>query len=136
MSEDELIISLYLPSEIAQDAFLYIERYTKKIKPKLPEILKDELKRERFMLVGMYFTHRAFNHFGAEMTTDEQILSQHINYPTQYDKQLLEFKRLTGKEIKSTFHYLRMIRHFPFKMLLSPIFGREHFLYWFVMYGW
>jgi hypothetical protein len=96
-----------------------------RIRPKLPEIVQDHAKRERFMLAGLFLNYRAANHLGVEMTTD-------IEGEQTMDSRLLEFYRLTGRRIADSRAYLKMIRFSPFKLLLM---GAGRFLYNFVMRG-
>jgi hypothetical protein len=131
--EEESIIELYSFTESEQEVYPFARKYMRKIKPKLPQIVRDPATRERFMLAGLYTTYRAFKHFGIEMTTDNALLNTYLD--NVYKRRLSEFRQITGKDIEDVLDYFRMVKYNPFKMILSPIIGIDVILYYFVIHG-
>ncbi|MBK9941435.1 MAG: hypothetical protein IPP13_07420 [Kouleothrix sp.] len=122
------IISMYSYTEEEQSTFPYLRRYMEMIAPHLPDIVKDPLKLERFMLAGLFLTYRAYNHAGKPMTTEPSTLFG----DDIHRKRLLTYKEMTGKDVQNAQDYLARI-HFGLLKVLSRNQARN--LYRFVLHG-
>lgn len=128
MSDIVEIIELFSYSEEEQKTFPYVREYMRRIRPELSRIMADPKARERFMLAGLFLTYRAFNHAGESMSTD----TSEMSHDGVHAKRLEAFRRITGREIRSTGEYLKMIRFGVIKLI---VFRPAGMLYRFVVHG-
>ena len=71
----------------------------------LTTVLRTQVGIERFCLAGLFLEYRAYNHMGADLTTTpvDGI------WVCPRSPRVLRFGEITGRNIKSTAHYLRLL---------------------------
>ena len=129
MTNDE-IAELFSYTANEQETFPYLRAYMKLISARLPRILENDRRRERFMLAGLFLTYKAINFAGESMTTEVEV----GNGTSPHTERLLAYKQITRKSIRNTLDYVKRIWFIP-RIFLMYIFGPGRALYWFVMYG-
>lgn len=130
MTRHNEILEVFSYSEKEQAIFPLLKRYMNKISPYLDRVLSNPEMEERFMLAGLFLTYQAFNHLGVKMTTEIDNLD--LEPPDIHRHRLLAFKKFTGKSIRDSHDYLKMIR---FSIIKWFFLDQNDRLYHFVMKG-
>jgi len=110
------IQELYSFTSEEQELFDYAREYMRKVRKRLPFLLETQNGRERFVLAGLFLTYRACNHIGTTMSTDNE-----GGLTGLHKERLSLVTSITGKKIRSTEEFLKLIGYSPLKVILLRV---------------
>lgn len=115
MNSDK-IIEVFSFAESERSTYPFLDDYERRIRSIVHNAICWPASRDRYCLVGLYVTYRAFHHWGLPFDT----LTDPDDIPEPFRSRIEVFRLCTGREVRSDFEYIRLLG-IGWRFILGPL---------------